>query len=944
VARDAVVLTGGDPASPALADHVPADAYVIAADSGSRRAPPWGSTSTSSSATSTRSSPGCSGPPRSRRPVERHPVAKDRTDLAIALDAARRHAPDGRITVIGGHGGRLDHLLANALVLASDEYADLRRRALHRQRDRHVVRRSRSSSRAYAASTCQLLPVHGPAHGVTTDGTALPPARRGPPGRRPPGASATSSSRAVRHRPAPRGRAARGAAGRRSAPTCARASSRRRTDCDAHAGHPRLVQRLRGHARRLHRQTGIEVERRPVGRRRHDVNQAILTKDDPQGDVLFGVDNTFLSRALDEDLFVALRVRRRSTRSTTSVLDDPSTGSPRSTSATCASTTTSPGSRSRASPSRRRSPTSPTPTTPACCGREPGHLLARARVPARHRRAFGEDGYLDFWADLRDNDVLVTDGWEEAYYGEFSGGAGRGRPAAGGLLRLEPARRGDLRRGAARRGADRRDRGVVLPADRVRRHPRRHRARGGPAADRLHAVGPLPGGHPADDVRLPGQRGRRAARGVRRARRPRRPAAARPERSGRTATRGSRTGPPRSCGDHRAGGADDAAGRRGLQLALLAVPARSSRSSSRWPVGDRADRPAPDGLGPDLGAVRGAGRPGVRGVVWFTLWQAVVSTAADPAVGLPGAYAIARLRFPGRALCGRRSPVPFVLPTVVVGGGVPGLLGPRARSTPLLGAAVRRGRPDARPAPHRHRHPARARVLQLRGGRAHRRRAVVAPRPAARGRRPRARREPVADLPGGVLPLLRPAIASAAAIVFLFTFTSFGVVLILGGPGLATIEVEIHRAHASCSTCRSPRCWRCCSWSRWWPRWPSTAGCSDVDAAAAARAPRGRPAPGRRGSGGSWANLAPSCWCCWRCRCWCSSSGRCRPPRATGSATTGRAVRPAARTVLFVPPWEAVRNSVLFALAATVVALVVGGLSAPPRWSARGAAAGCRPG
>jgi thiamine transport system permease protein len=46
------------------------------------------------------------------------------------------------------------------------------------------------------------------------------------------------------------------------------------------------------------------------------------------------------------------------------------------------------------------------------------------------------------------------------------------------------------------------------------------------------------------------------------------------------------------------------------------------------------------------------------------------------------------------------------------------------------------------------------------------------------------------------LPRLRPAIGAAAAIVFLFTFTSFGVVLILGGPGRSTLEVEIHRATA----------------------------------------------------------------------------------------------------------------------------------------------------
>ena len=43
------------------------------------------------------------------------------------------------------------------------------------------------------------------------------------------------------------------------------------------------------------------------------------------------------------------------------------------------------------------------------------------------------------------------------------------------------------------------------------------------------------------------------------------------------------------------------------------------------------------------------------------------------------------------------------------------------------------------------------------------------------------------------LPLLRPALAAAASLVFLFTFTSFGTVLLLGGPGLATLEVEIYR-------------------------------------------------------------------------------------------------------------------------------------------------------
>ena len=54
--------------------------------------------------------------------IERHPVAKDQTDLELALDRALELTP-ARIVVVGGHGGRLDHFLANALLLASERYA-----------------------------------------------------------------------------------------------------------------------------------------------------------------------------------------------------------------------------------------------------------------------------------------------------------------------------------------------------------------------------------------------------------------------------------------------------------------------------------------------------------------------------------------------------------------------------------------------------------------------------------------------------------------------------------------------------------------------------------------------------------------------------------------------------------------------------------------------------
>ena len=56
--------------------------------------------------------------------MQRHPVAKDATDLELALDAALAMGP-ADVTVVGGHGGRLDHFLGNALLLAAERYAPL---------------------------------------------------------------------------------------------------------------------------------------------------------------------------------------------------------------------------------------------------------------------------------------------------------------------------------------------------------------------------------------------------------------------------------------------------------------------------------------------------------------------------------------------------------------------------------------------------------------------------------------------------------------------------------------------------------------------------------------------------------------------------------------------------------------------------------------------------
>jgi len=165
-------------------------------------------------------------------------------------------------------------------------------------------------------------------------------------------------------------------------------------------------------------------------------------------------------------------------------------------------------------------------------------------------------------------------------------------------------------------------------------------------------------------------------------------------------------------------------------------------------------------------------------IAWFTLWQAVASTALTALVAFPMTWAVARYRFRGRRLARALATVPFVLPTVVVAGAFLALLSwlgfeDARHSVPVVLAAhvffniavfVRTvggfwGRLDRSPEQA-------AQVLGASPWRAFRE--VTTPR-------------------------LRPAILSAVSIVFLFTFTSFGIIIILGGPRMQTVETEIYR-------------------------------------------------------------------------------------------------------------------------------------------------------
>jgi thiamine pyrophosphokinase len=169
-----VVFTGGDqPPQDAVDDLGPAG-LVIAADSGVEHALALGFRvdlvvgdldSADPAAVETAIGAGAA--------VERHPPAKDATDLELALDAARRLGGGNGVVVVGGAGGRLDHFLANVLLLASPAVADLHIRARVGDADIAVVRDAAELSGA-PGDLCSLLALGGPATGVHTTGLRFP--------------------------------------------------------------------------------------------------------------------------------------------------------------------------------------------------------------------------------------------------------------------------------------------------------------------------------------------------------------------------------------------------------------------------------------------------------------------------------------------------------------------------------------------------------------------------------------------------------------------------------------------------------------------------------------------------------------------------------------------------------------------------------------------------
>jgi thiamine transport system permease protein len=171
-------------------------------------------------------------------------------------------------------------------------------------------------------------------------------------------------------------------------------------------------------------------------------------------------------------------------------------------------------------------------------------------------------------------------------------------------------------------------------------------------------------------------------------------------------------------------------------------------------------------------------------VVWFTFWQAAVSTLLTLACALPCSLVLSCYRFPGKGFIKIMASIPFVLPAVVVAAAFQACFGENS-----LFFAFRVKNPIVLifMAHVFYNFSVMLRIItgfwsSLQG------RITEAARILGAG--------PFRVFIHITLPLLKPAILASSALVFIFCFSSFGIIMILGGPLISTIEVEIYRQAA----------------------------------------------------------------------------------------------------------------------------------------------------
>ncbi len=191
------------------------------------------------------------------------------------------------------------------------------------------------------------------------------------------------------------------------------------------------------------KETGITVKVVKAGDAGAMLNQAILTKGKPLGDVLFGVDNTFLSKALDAGIFDTYEPKALAGVPAEFRIDSTHHATPVDHGEVCVNYDKKAFADAGANPPPRTLDDLVDPRlkdklvveSPATSS--PGLAFLLATVA---EYGDGPNGWEAYWRKLKANGVKVADGWEAAYNGDFSGGSGKGdRPLVVSYASSPPA-------------------------------------------------------------------------------------------------------------------------------------------------------------------------------------------------------------------------------------------------------------------------------------------------------------------------------------------------------------------------------------------------------------------------------------------------------------------------------------------------------------------------
>lgn len=186
-------------------------------------------------------------------------------------------------------------------------------------------------------------------------------------------------------------------------------------------------------------QTGVAVEVFKAGDAGEVVNQAVLAQDDPLADVLYGVDNTFLTRALENNIFLPYASPVLENIDDALKLDPENRALPVDFGDVCLNYDKAWFAEQGLVPPQTLADLADPAYADLTVVQNPATSSPGLAFLLTTIETFGEEGYLDYWQQLVDNGVKVTDGWSEAYYGDFTAASDGDRPIVVSYASSPPA-------------------------------------------------------------------------------------------------------------------------------------------------------------------------------------------------------------------------------------------------------------------------------------------------------------------------------------------------------------------------------------------------------------------------------------------------------------------------------------------------------------------------